>query len=60
VDYPLAPISEDDHQIDLQANLERGNHQSALYNHDPLVNMLSDEVQCRWQLLLPKMAVLEI
>jgi len=60
VDYPLEPITADERMIDLQANLERGNHQSALYNHERLVNMLTDEVQRGWQLLLPKAAVLEI
>jgi len=57
---PIGANIRTDHKLDLQANLGCGNHQSALYNKEHLVHMLSDEVQCGWQLLLPKAAVLEI
>jgi len=53
VDYPLEPISEEDRMTDLHANFEHGNHQSATYNFDQLVSMLTEEVQHGWQLILP-------
>jgi len=53
VDYTLEPISEEDRLTDLHANFKCGNHQSATYNFDWLVSMLTDEVQRGWQLILP-------
>jgi len=60
VDYPLEPISEEDRLTDLHANFERGNHQSATYNSDRLVSMLTEEVHRGWQLILPLQAALEL
>jgi hypothetical protein len=31
-EYPLRPLPEEDQRLDLQANLDCGNHQSVMYN----------------------------
>ena len=38
--------------------LEHGNHQSATFHHEQLVQMLTDEVEHGWQLILPCAALL--
>ena len=56
--YPLEPLCESDRIADLTAMLERGNHQSATFHHAQLVQMLTDEVEHGWQLILPCTAAL--
>ena len=51
--YPLEPLHESDQIADLTAMLEHGNHQLATFHHAQLVQMLTDEVERGWQLILP-------
>jgi hypothetical protein len=60
VQYPLRPLPEKDRKLDLQANLDRGNHQSATYNKQRLTEMLKDEISHGWQLILSCEAALQI
>ena len=51
--YPLEPLHKSDRIADLTAMLECGNHQSATFHHAQLVQMLTNEVEHGWQLILP-------
>ena len=60
VSYPLDPVSDEDRLADLSAILARGNHKSASVHNDQLVWMLVAEVECGWQLILPRTAVFQV
>ena len=51
--YPLKPLCKSDQIADLTVMLERSNHQLATVHHAQLVQMLTDEVEHGWQLILP-------
>jgi len=58
--YPLDPLPDADHTDDLEENVCRGNHKSALVHSSQLVHMLHEEVIHGWQLILPKAAAKDI
>ena len=53
VSYLLNLLQESDRIADLTVMLEHGNHQLATFHHAQLVQMLTDEVEHGWQLILP-------
>ena len=55
VNYLLEPICNEDHLADLSLIMARGNHKSASIHKACLVQMLSSEVECGWQLLATAM-----
>ena len=56
VEFPLAPLSEEDRMQDLEATLARGNHKTADKWKAEIEQALKKEVQRGWQLPLPKAA----
>ena len=60
VSYPLEPICDEDCHTHLSTIMARGNHKSTSIRKACLVQMLSSEVECSWQLLLPRKAAFQV
>ena len=60
ITYPFIPLLDTDRHMDLQANLQRGNHKSVTGNEDLVRKVLQDEVSRGWQLIIPIEAITQI
>eukprot|EP00978_Attheya_sp_CCMP212_P015466 scaffold39906_cov57-Attheya_sp.AAC.10 len=57
-DYALQPLTEADRLEDIQANMVRGNHQSAKQHAEERIQqMMESEVTNGWRLILPRVAI---
>jgi hypothetical protein len=51
--FPLEEISSSDHAIDISFHAKRGNHKSALDNHQVLMDIIKEDVESSFALPLP-------